>query len=612
MSRISDEDKDKVREATDIVALIGEYVELRQRGRDFWGNCPFHHEKTPSFKVSPQNQNWHCFGCGEGGDAFSFLMKKEQLEFPEAVRFLAERAHITITEQEGGMPSSYKGRLYEACREAAEFYHIQLMRGKSQGCAEARAYLGSRGLGGSIPNKWNLGYAPGHGSLITHLKSKGFTLKEMQDVNLALESGRGTGRDRFYERVMFPIRDERGRTIAFGGRIIGSGEPKYINTSNCPLFSKRHHLYGIDLAKTHITSKGSVVVVEGYTDVIAMHEAGFDNVVATLGTALTPEHLRVLRKYLPSRIIYLFDGDAAGQRAADRASELITPDVTPESGTKPVTLSVAVIPDGLDPAEFIAERGADAMEVLLGNAEPLLRFAIDRRISASDMSTPESRLMALPTVLQPLIPIRTSILSDEYVNYVADIFHLEFSSVRRTLDRMKAPRQQREQDDPGLRADIPVEKVPAQPSYSIPSEGSGRWEAQILCMYAQQPQVRMKIIQEMRGSEWSVDLHARLFALMTSMDTATSTSQMVARCTDEFPESEPLWAVTIPGSEDPEMAQYATSVMLRERSKAMLGEAIRTLENRIKHDRSLSAQEREELFAKISSLQKQLADLRSR
>ena len=305
---ISDEDIRRVREASDIVSIVGERTPVKQRGRDFWCCCPLHNEKSPSFKIDPALQLWHCFGCGEGGDVFAFLMKTEDLTFPEAVRKLAERAHIDIVETGGrGASSSKKARLKEICKITAEFYHTQLMRNPAPDAAAARSYLASRGLGGSVPKLWQLGFSPGKGALVRHLSAARFSAEEMIEANVATRGRDGRLRDRFFNRVMFPISDIQGDCIAFGGRVIGKGEPKYLNSQETPIFHKSQVLYGLDKAKAAMASTGDAVVVEGYTDVIALHEGGIENVVATLGTALTLRHIRILSRHASKRIVYLFD-----------------------------------------------------------------------------------------------------------------------------------------------------------------------------------------------------------------------------------------------------------------------------------------------------------------
>ncbi|MGI6217687.1 MAG: DNA primase [Coriobacteriales bacterium] len=637
MPLISDDDIARVREATDIVSVVSEYVQLKRRGRDYWGCCPFHNEKTPSFKVSGQTQTWHCFGCGQGGDVFKFLMQKEQFDFPEAVRFLADKAGITIKEERGGMPSGYRARLFAVCEETASFYHLQLMRGKSSECDKARSYLSKRGLGGQIPKKWNLGYAPGGNSLVRYLKSKGFTTKEMVDANVALVTDRGTARDRFYNRVMFPIRDLQGRTIAFGGRVIGQGEPKYINTSNCPLFSKRNNLFGIDFAKSAIVNNDTSIVVEGYTDVIAMHGAGFENTVATLGTALTPQHVKLLTRF-SANVIYLFDGDAAGQHAADRAADLITTSVAPESGGRQVTLSVGTIPNNMDPAEYIASEGSDGMQKVLDAAVPLLKYVIDRKVASFDLSTPENRALALPKVLEPLVPVRDSILSDEYVNYISDIFKIEFPRVRRELDNAPVPRvysDARDDGDYGFQNETDPssgsdpqgtlyggpgnggagsqqgglqEANPA--TVSIPREGVGRWEAQLLCAYATIPGVRTRISQAMKEREWSNEVFAKVMKIMLDCGPDTSPSDMVAACMRDCPESEPIWILEIPPFKTPAEAESMVKVMLKERDKAELSDKISDLERKVKYDEGISQEQAKDMFVQISEMQKKLSELR--
>ena len=317
---ITDEDKERVRQATDLVALVSETVELRQRGQEFWGCCPFHGEKNPSFKVNPNTGLWHCFGCGEGGDVFSYVQKRENLEFPDAIRYLADRAGIELAEERGGQRGPRRNRLIECLTEAESFYSTMLMRSRSEGAAQARAYFAGRGFGSDVCRRWGLGYAPGRGALVAHLRQKGFSAREIVAADLAVDrSGRPS--DRFYERVMFPIHDELGRTIAFGGRIMGKKKDvaKYVNTRDTAVFNKGKHLFAYDRAKQTMAATGQAIVCEGYTDVIAMHEAGFTNAVAALGTAFRLDHVKLMERQRVHRITCMFDGDAAGQRAAERA-----------------------------------------------------------------------------------------------------------------------------------------------------------------------------------------------------------------------------------------------------------------------------------------------------
>lgn len=442
MAGFSPEDIQRVREANDLVDVFSERVPLKQRGRDYWCCCPFHQEKTPSCKVDPSTQLWHCFGCGEGGDVYKFIEKIDDLEFPDAVRYLARRGNVEIAETRGGMPQGRKARLREVCRETAEFYHKQLMRGRGDGPDRARAYLAGRGLGGSTPNEWMLGYAPGSGALVRHLRSKGFKADEMIQANVAVEARNGSGpRDRFFERVMFPICDSRGEYIAFGGRVIGDGEPKYLNSRETPLFHKSEVLYGMDKAKAAMVATGTAVICEGYTDVIFLHKAGVSNAVATLGTALTMQHIRQISRHASKRIVYLFDGDEAGQRAANRALEFIDESMTPEAGKTRIELFAVVLPDNLDPADFVLQRGADALQEQLDHAQPLLQFGIDRRLAQYDLDTPESRTRAMADALSVLAPIKDSVLAKDYALQIAGRTRSRESDVLEKLAQLKKPRR---------------------------------------------------------------------------------------------------------------------------------------------------------------------------
>ncbi|MDY0088424.1 MAG: DNA primase [Coriobacteriia bacterium] len=439
MGRIPEDDVARVRDATDITALISESVVLQKKGRLLWGLCPFHGEKTPSFKVDPATQLWHCFGCGEGGDAFGFVMRREHLEFPEAVRLLADRARIEIREEAGGAPSGQRERLQQACEAAADLYHQALTRSREPEAVQAREYLAKRGFGIEVARSFTLGYAARSTTLASHLRAEGFSVEEIIEANLALppfEGGAGAKsvlRDRFFGRIMFPIRDLNGRVIAFGGRILGRGEPKYLNSRETLIFSKSSSLYGIEKAKGSIVATGTAIVVEGYTDVIALHQAGLTNTVATLGTALTRRHLRLLGRFA-RKVIYLFDGDAAGLKAAERAADFVDASATPETGRQQVELFVTLIPEGLDPADYVARHGAEGMSALLEGGQPLLQFAIDRRLDAYDLSTPGGRAAALAKAAAVIAPVRGSIIAHDYTNYLADRLLVDFETVRAAID----------------------------------------------------------------------------------------------------------------------------------------------------------------------------------
>ena len=421
---ISDEDKNRVRAATDLVALVQETVELRPRGHEFWGCCPFHGEKTPSFHIIPATQVWHCFGCGEGGDCFTYIMKRENLSFPESIRYLAERAGIELQEETSFTRRGTKRtRLVEVCEATCDFYHTMLMRGKD---GRGREYFASRGLGSDVCRRYRLGFAPGRGALVNHLRSQGFSPREMIDANVAIDR-RGGLADRFYDRDMFPIFDEQGKCIAFGGRIMGVGEPKYLNTSETPLFHKKRNLYGFNWAKEHIVAANEAIVVEGYTDAIACWEGGIKNVVATLGTALTEHHVKTLTRFA-KKIIYLFDGDNAGQKAAERAIQFV------ETGS--IDLRCVILPDNMDPNDYVNANGGPALRQLLDASEPLLDFVFRKLEQRADASTPAGRARALEDACRLIYPLRASYMIDTYFVRIADLLGVDVEMVRTASKRV--------------------------------------------------------------------------------------------------------------------------------------------------------------------------------
>ena len=448
------EEKQKVREATDLVQLVGETVALRQRGHDMWGCCPFHHEKSPSFHVMPDRGFWKCFSCGKGGDCFNFVMERDHVEFPEAVRILADRAGIVLSDDGSSYKrdpnATQKGRLYEVVQAAAEFYHAQLTRSRTPAAAAARGYLGHRGFGSAVAQNWTLGYAPGMGALSRHLSSLGFLPREMVDANLAIRRDDGTLADRFYNRVMFLIRDERGRAVGFGGRVLDDSKPKYLNTSDTAVFHKKANLFALERAKASITANLEAIVMEGYTDVISSHEAGITNCVAPLGTSFTSQQVKMLSRYLTpagerlsrGRIVCLFDGDEAGLKAAERAMQYVT--------TTTAGMYCVVLPGGMDPAEYIAAQGVQAMRDRIAERVPLVRFVIDRHLDRFDISTPEARALALADVVGAMGPIKGSVLADEYVDYVAGRLLADVSTVRAALANVRwvAPREDDSDDAP--------------------------------------------------------------------------------------------------------------------------------------------------------------------
>ncbi len=523
MGRITEEDIQRVRDATDLVEVVSESVVMKRKGRLYWGRCPFHGEKTPSFKVDPATQLWHCFGCGLGGDVFGFVMRTDSVDFPDAVRQLAERAHIEIVEVGGGVASGKRERLHAACAAAAAYYHKVLVGGTEAGASRAREYLAARGFGIDVAKRFELGYAPGGELLSRALKKDGFADDELVEANVAVgSSGRGL-RDRFYERVMFPIRDVQGRCVGFGGRVLGAGEPKYLNTQETLVFHKSRNMYGIELARNEIVREKTAIVVEGYTDVVALHEAGIRNTVATLGTALTRDHMKLLGRFA-QRVVYLFDGDEAGLRAADRASEFIGVDMTPEAGRERVDLDVAVIPGGLDPADLVSRGGQEAVEAVVSEAAPLLRFALDRRLSRYDLTVPENRAHALADAASVLASVKTSLLVHDYTNYVADRLFVEYATVQAAVSKATPFAGAGEEAAPEQGAT----SSSATEACVVPSSPQSRAESEFLGVLASAPRLRGEARFLLSEDLLTVPVYVRALRLM-SEEPSASLEALVSR-----------------------------------------------------------------------------------
>ncbi|MCW0216404.1 MAG: DNA primase [Pseudonocardia sp.] len=420
--RIRDSDISEVRDRTRIEEVVGEYVSLRRAGAgSLKGLCPFHDEKSPSFNVRPTHGTFHCFGCGEGGSVIDFIMKMEVLAFPEAIERLADRIGLKLTYEGGGSSvqrdRGTRSRLLEANKRAAEFYAAQLT---TREAAPAVAFLTARGFGTAAAEHFGCGYAPaGWDTLTKHLLAEGFTFDELTKAGLSKEGRRGPI-DRFHRRLLWPIRDLGGEVVGFGARRLFDDdqiEAKYLNTSDTPVYRKTHVLFGLDLAKREIAKRRQVVVVEGYTDVMAMHLAGVTTAVASCGTAFGAEHVSVLRRLLGDdsfdlgEVIYTFDGDAAGQAAALKAFE--------GDQSFAAQTFVCIAPDGQDPCELRQHHGDTAVRDLVARREPLFEFAIRSILRDYDLDRAEGRVAALQRCVPLVAQIRREDLRDEYARRLA-------------------------------------------------------------------------------------------------------------------------------------------------------------------------------------------------
>ncbi len=419
--RIRDDDIAAVKERTRIEDVVGDQVALRRAGTgSLKGLCPFHDEKTPSFHVRPALGLYHCFGCGEGGDVIAFVMAVDHLSFAEAVERLAARAGVELHRDESGSgpvrPAvGQRQRLVDANAVAAQYYTEQLLL---PAAAAGRELLARRGFDRAAAERFGLGFAPRGGEeLLRHLRGRGYTEEELLTAGLAARSGSGRLYDRFRGRLLWPIRDLTGDVVGFGARRLFDDdriEAKYLNTPDTPLYRKSHVLYGVDLAKREIARQRRVVVVEGYTDVMACHLAGVTTAVATCGTAFGEDHARIVRRLLGDsgtvgaggKVVFTFDGDAAGQKAAQRAYAADQQFVA--------RTFVAVAPDGQDPCELRQVAGNDAVSELVERAEPLFEFVIRSRMAGFDLDTEEGRLAALDAAAPVVAGIKDRHLQDRY------------------------------------------------------------------------------------------------------------------------------------------------------------------------------------------------------
>jgi DNA primase len=413
-----------VRNAGDLVRLVSDYVPLKPAGIRLKGLCPFHHEKTPSFSVDPQMQLFYCFGCQAGGDAFKFVMLYEKLDFPESVEFLAKRWGVPLPKASSRPEDDARARLLLMNESAAGFYRGQWSdssRGKI-----AREYIAGRGVSDAVAERFGLGYAPDSwDALLNVLGARGFKAQELQTGGLAIPRKDGAGQyDRFRNRVIFPIRDVSGRVVAFGGRSLGDSEPKYLNSPETPAYVKGEHLYGLDVARDAIRREGFAILVEGYLDLIALHQAGFENAVASLGTALTPSQVKLLARY-SERVVVSYDGDSAGMNAAAKSLDLFL-----ERG---FDVRVAEIPQGKDPDDFVKDEGSAAYDAIVRQAPGYLDFLVRRELRGRDLGRPEEKVAAINAILPKLARLESAVERAAWAGRLADALRIDDDLVMQEL-----------------------------------------------------------------------------------------------------------------------------------------------------------------------------------
>lgn len=525
MARIRQADIEEVKARTNIADIVGERVALRSAGvGSLKGLCPFHDEKSPSFHVRPQVGYYHCFGCGESGDVYSFLRAMDHVSFTEAVERLAGRIGYQLHYEDGAAApeTSGRSRLYAANTAAAEFFREQLASAEA---APGRTFLGDRGFDAGAAAHFGVGYAPrGWDGMLKALRAKGFSDEELSAAGLVSTGQRGVY-DRFRGRLVWPIRDVTGQTIGFGARKLYDDDqgPKYLNTPETPIYRKNQVLYGLDLAKRDIAKSDPrrVVIVEGYTDVMACHLAGVTSAIATCGTAFGAEHIKVLRRVMgddtgAGEVIFTFDGDEAGQKAALRAFS--------EDSRFTAQTFVAVAPDGLDPCDLRLQRGDGAVRSLMDAKVPLFEFAIDKRLEGFDLATVEGQVGALRAAAPIVAEIRDTLVRPGYERVLARRLGLDPNLVSKEVERAARGARQ-----------VPPVNVPAADTTStlvtlasLPRSGEVLIERDALIGALQY------------GHQVDTDLLQRAFAIPFRHPALEAVREAVAGATDR---SKPGWSV---------------------------------------------------------------------
>jgi DNA primase len=415
MARITSDSVERVRQAASIVDVASAYTELRQRGGRHVGLCPFHDERSPSFGVDPAKNVYYCFGCQAGGDVFKLLQEKEGLDFPQAVEELAERFGVELSYERSDPGEEERRRagerLYDLLSKTASFYARYLW--ESDEAAKAREYLERRGLGREVLERFGVGFAPSAWDrVLTSALSAGYREQELHDAGLAQKGKRGGFYDRFRARIMFPLRDPRRRVLGFGARAMRDGQmPKYVNSPESAVYHKGKCLFGIDLARPHATRSGEIIVVEGYTDVLALHQAGLENSVAAMGTALTEDQVAELSR-AAGTVILAFDADSSGQEAMLRVQRA--------AQGRGIDLKVVRLPDDKDPSDLLQEEGAGPFEDRLGKATSFLEFQVRTVVDRADLSSPAGKDRAIAELAPVFAGVEASAERDEQLRRVAD------------------------------------------------------------------------------------------------------------------------------------------------------------------------------------------------
>lgn len=499
---------DEIKQRLDIVEVVGEYLPLQKTGKNFKGLCPFHTEDTPSFVVFPETQSWHCFGaCSTGGDLLTFIMRQENMEFPEALRFLAARAGIQLTplDEAAQERRDETERLYAVNADAAQYYNDLLLR-SSQG-ERARDYLKRRGINRETAVVFQLGFAPDRWhALETFLTKKGHDRADILKAGLVVENDEGNVYDRFRGRVIFPIRDARGRTVGFGGRVLDDSQPKYLNTPTTPIFDKGSVLYGIDLAASNIRESGTAIIVEGYMDVVIPHQCGVDNVVACMGTALTEEQVQILKR-MTDELIFALDPDEAGVRAVKKGVDVARKSLRHQTVPVPTAtglveyktrldaqIRVLVLPEGLDPDELVL-RDRSLWDRLVDESLPVVDYFFQLVEQEVDLSTSTGKREAVERLVPVIAAVDNVVERNHHLQHLARLVHIDERELRPLLDRSertdRGRSSRRRPPEPPRRSQATTKDLTRKPTIG----GDLSLEDRCLALVLQDPTLLPRVIE---------------------------------------------------------------------------------------------------------------------
>jgi DNA primase len=541
---------DRVKQQADIVRVVGEYVRLKKSGQNFIGLCPFHNEKTPSFSVSSMKQFYYCFGCGAGGDVFKFVMEMDKITFPESIRAVAEKCGIAIPRERERTPeerrtNQQRSSLVELQREAAAYF-VEQLNGTPEGRA-AKAYLLDRGLDSEAMARFGIGFAPSGGEALLRAFKQKYAEKVLEASGLFSRDQNGRLFDRFRRRVMFPIANDSGKIVAFGGRALGDDLPKYLNSPETPIYTKSNLLYHLDRAKESLRQRDFAVLVEGYMDAIAVARAGFSNVVASCGTSLTEPQVKLLNRFT-RRIIVNYDPDMAGQAATERSLTILL-----EQGAE---VRVLALPGGKDPDSFIRSEGAPAYAKLLNEAPPYVDYLI-ARARKMDMSTAEGKLRAVNFLMPYVQRIPDRILRSEWATRIAQQLRIEEPVLRESMRKAASERRSEVKARPELMGRV------GKPA-----------ERRLVQMLIEAEEFRAQLAQEIRGEELHRGLESEriLGALVETCATGVRPDAAELALSLEERDRRLLFEIAIESAAPPtwEEAQSCLAVLRRRRAEEEL------------------------------------------